>query len=516
MNLRSKIGQRLMIGIRGTSLDEETRAHLKEIAPGGVILFSRNIENRAQVKNFIREIKKEVTPPPLLAIDQEGGLVVRFFREVTIMPGNMALGAVGSPELAYQQGALTAQEIKSIGFDINLAPVVDVATNPDNPGITIRSLGGDPHKVAELGVSLVQGTQSRGVGAVVKHFPGKGEASKDAHFDLPKVDLSWDEMNNLHLIPFRECVKNGVKGVMSSHVIYSNLPGVDEVPATFSQELITDYLRQKLGFEGIIFSDDLEMGAITKFFPFAEAVVKTIQAGHDMVLICSDYEKQCSASQSLITACEQDKDILSGMEDSLERIQRLRNFCHVHQYQDVQNTSFASTTLAKKIAEQSITLIRGQAFVPIKPGRMDTIYAIIPVLAKLESIEDGFEAGKSNFIVKTLQDRFSGAIKTDFVSLDPTQEEVEKAGKEAKKAELILAFIFNAKFYSGQKLLLETLKTRPQNTIFILLRNPFDVHLLDNDLTTLITYGYRKVQIEAAIKVLAGDISASGKLPITK
>ena len=145
---------------------------------------------------------------------------------------------------------------------------------------------------------------------------------------------------------------------------------------------------------------------------------------------------------------------------------------------------------------------------------MDTIYAIIPDLAKLESIEDGFDAGESNFIVNALQDRFSGAIKTDFISLDPTQEEVEKAGKEAKKADLILAFIFNAKFYPGQKLLLETLKTRPQNTIFILLRNPFDVHHLDNDLTTLITYGYRKVQIEAAIKVLAGDIPASGKLPV--
>jgi len=514
MNVRSKIGQRLMIGIRGTSLDEETRALLRKITPGGVILFSRNIKNRDQVKKLIREIKKEVTPPPLLAIDHEGGLVVRFFREVTIMPGNMALGAIGAPELAYQQGALTAQEIKSMGFDINLAPVVDVATNPDNPGITIRSLGEDPHKVAKLGVSLVQGTQSRGVGAVAKHFPGKGEASKDAHFDLPKVDLSWEEMNNIHLIPFRECIKSGVKGVMSSHVIYSNLPGIDEFPATFSSALIKNYLREKLGFQGVIFSDDLEMGAITKFFPFAEAVVKTIQAGHDMVLICSDYEKQCSALQSLITACEQDKNILSGMEDSLERIQRLRDFCHVHQYQDFQSTSLASTTLAKKIAEQSITLIRGQAPVPIKPGRTDTIYAIIPVLAKLESIEDGFGAGKSNFIVNALRDRFPGPIQTDFVSLDPTQEEVEKAGKEAKKADLVLAFIFNATFYSGQKLLLETLKTRPQNTIFILLRNPFDVHLLDNDLTTLITYGYRKVQIEAAIKVLAGDIPALGKLPV--
>jgi Beta-glucosidase-related glycosidases len=430
------------------------------------------------------------------------------------MPGNMALGATESSELAYQQGALTAQEIKSIGFDINLAPVVDVATNPDNPGITIRSLGGDPQKVTGLAVGLIQGTQSRGVGAVVKHFPGKGEASKDAHFDLPKVDLSWDELHDIHLFPFRECIKNGVTGVMSSHVIYSNLPGVDAVPATFSSALIKEYLREKLGFKGVIFSDDLEMGAITKFFPFEEAVVKTIQAGHDMILICSDYAKQRSALQSLLRACEQDKEILSGMEDSLERIQVLRNFCRAPQDHDVKSTAHASTTLAKKIAEQSITLIRGQAPVPIHSGGTGTIHAIIPDLSKLESIEDGFETGKNNFIVKVLQDRFSCPIKTEVVSLDPTQEEVVQVSDEAQRADLILAFIFNAKFYPGQRLLLETVKAHPQKTIFILIRNPFDMQYLSSGSTSLITYGYRKVQLETVLKVLAGDLPALGRLPV--
>ena len=503
-----------MIGIRGPSLDEETRALLREIAPGGVILFSRNIQNRDQVKNLIKEIKNEVTPPPLLAIDHEGGLIVRFFREVTIMPGNMALGAVGSSELAYQQGTLTAQEIKSIGFDINLAPVVDVATNSDNPGITIRSLGSDPKNVAELAVGLIRGTQSSSVGAVVKHFPGKGEASKDAHFDLPRVNLSWNEMKNIHLIPFRECIKSGVKGVMSSHVIYSSLPGGDKMPATFSQKLITGYLRETLGFNGVIFSDDLEMGAITKFFPFEEAVVKTLQAGHDMLLICSDYEKQRSAFRTLLKACEHDKNILVGMEASVKRIQRLRNFCHAHQYHDFPNTALTSATLAKKVAEQSITLIRGQAPVPINPDRVNTFYLIIPDLSKLESIEDGFEVGENNFILKTLHNRFSGAIKTDFVSLDPTQKEVAEVAEGAQRADLILAFIFNAKFYPGQRMLLEKLKAHSGNTIFILLRNPFDLQYLNTGQTTLITYGYRKVQIEALIKVLAGDIPALGKLPV--
>jgi beta-N-acetylhexosaminidase len=302
---------------------------------------------------------------------------------------------------------------------------------------------------------------------------------------------------------------------MSSHVIYPNLPGVDAVPATFSSALIKDCLREKLGFQGLILSDDLEMGAITKFFPFEEAVVKTIQAGHDMVLICSDYEKQRSALQSLLKACDQDKNILQGMEDSLERIQRLREFSHANQYQDIRNTALDSTTLAKKIAEQSITLIHGQAPVPVKPGELDTIYAIIPDLAKLESIEDSFDAGKNNFIVTALQSRFVRSIKTDFVALDFSQEEVTRVEQGAKSAKIILAFIFNAKFYLGQKILLETLKAYSQKTIFIVIRNPFDMQYLNTGSTSLITYGYRKVQIEAAIKVLAGDIPASGTLPVT-
>lgn len=159
------------------------------------------------------------------------------------MPGNMALGAVGAPELAYIQGRCMARELKSLGIDVNLAPVLDVVTTPDNPEITIRSFGSDPQKVAALGTNFVQGTQSCGVGAVAKHFPGKGATSKDAHFDLPTVDTSRNEMTKIHIYPFWECVKNRVQGVMSTHVIYPNLPGAEKVPATFAPKLIKGYLR---------------------------------------------------------------------------------------------------------------------------------------------------------------------------------------------------------------------------------------------------------------------------------
>jgi len=513
MNLSSLIGQRLMIGIRGTSLDRETRVHLKKLSPGGIILFSRNIKNCRQVKRLIEQIKEIVFPPPLFAIDQEGGLVVRFFREVTVMPGNMALGAADSPELAFRQGVLTAREIKAIGFDLNLAPVVDVATNPDNPGITLRSFGYDPKKVTQLAINLIKGMQANGIGSVAKHFPGKGAAGKDAHFDLPIVPALKKELDNIHLFPFKEAINNGVKGIMSSHVIYPSFFRGEKIPATFSRTLITDYLRGKLGFKGVIFSDDLEMGAITKFFPFAEAVVKAILAGHDMILICSDYEKQRLAYQTLLKAFP-DNILESDLALSLQRIQELRDFCS--HFSDppapLIRVKSQARSLATKIAEQSITLISGETQLPIIKAK-NPIYAIIPNLKMLESVEDKFEPDENNFIIREIKKYFPN-IKADFINLDPLPHELSSVEEKAKIAPLILAFIFNAKFFPGQKQLIEKLKAYSAKTIFILLRNPFDLQYLNSRQTVLLTYGYRKVQLAAAIRVLAGKLPARGKLPI--
>ncbi len=519
MNLKQKLGQRLMIGIRGTSLDDETKAHLRKISPGGVILFSRNIRNYSQVCKLIRDIKATVQPPPLIAIDQEGGLVVRFFlREITLMPGNMALGATNKPELAYKQGRFMARELKSMGIDINLAPVVDVATNPDNPGITIRSFGEDPEKVAELGVNFIKGTQSEGIGAVAKHFPGKGAAGKDAHFDLPTINLSQKEMNRVHLYPFWKCIENGVQGIMSTHAIYTNLPGGEKVPATFASKLIKGYLRREMNFQGVIFSDDLEMGAITKYFPFNEAVVNTIRAGHDMLLICSDYEKQLLALKVLEEICKVNDTVLAETERAIERIEKLRSFSQ-GENKTLEGLTKAiknrAANLATQIAESAITVYKGKAPIPVPISKTKKIFVIIPDLSQLESVEEGFEVSENNFIRRTLEAKFPLSIQTEFISLDPKENEIEKVWQKVEKADLTLFFVFNARFIEGERMLLKRLKAHPQKVIFLLIRNPFDLELIGPDLTSLITYGYRKVQIEAVIKVLSGDIPALGKLPFT-
>lgn len=508
------IGRRLMVGIHGDSLDQETRRHLKLLSPGAVILFSRNIRNSTQVTTLIREIKETVDPSPLFAIDQEGGLVVRFFRDVTVMPGNMALGATADPELAYAQGRCMARELKELGIDINLAPVVDVATNPENPGITIRSFGADPGKVAGFGVEYVRGIQSEGLGAVAKHFPGKGAAGKDAHFDLPVVEASRGEMERIHLYPFAQCVVAGVQGVMSSHVIYRSLRGAEQAPATFAEELIKGHLRGGVGFRGVVFSDDLEMGAISKFFRFEEAVARAAAAGHDMLLVCSDYSKQRQALSVLTEMVRSDARAAREAEESISRIEALQEFCRCSGVVRESLGEPEGTELAARIAEKSITLVKGKVDLPVKVGENKKVCAILPDLAGLESIEEGFRSDEANIVAHMVRERFRGETTVAFVPLEAQEGDIERAWEKAIGADLVLGFIFNARFLKGQLRMLKRLCTISGKAVAVLIRNPFDHEFCESELTTVISYGYRRVQLQAAVKVITGEIAAQGKLPI--
>lgn len=513
MDRKGTIGQRLMIGVQGDCCNNEMKQHLKHLSPGGVILFSRNIRNREQVATLIREIKEVVSPSPLIAVDQEGGLVARFLREMTVMPGNMALGAVGSMEKAYQQGVVMSRELKAFGIDINLAPVVDVVTGYNNPGITVRSFGADPDRVGGLAVNLIKGMQSNGIGTVAKHFPGKGAATEDAHFDLPRVEMSWDELVDIHLHPFRRCIEEGVEGIMSSHVIYGNIFGAENIPATFSPRIIKGYLRGHMKFNGVAFSDDLEMGAISRFFSFEETVIKTVLAGHDMILICSDYEKQRLAFQFLVEALRAGTVSGSEHDEAVTRIERMRIMIQKNEKRGDEADRMEAQKCAQEIAEESITVVRGETPVPIPFGSVREILALIPDLSNLESLEDGFEVGPTNFVGRMLKERFPVALKTHFIALDPAVEEAEGIRTAAAYSDLIVAFIFNAQVLAGQRLILEELKRIEKPVVYVLLRNPFDLELLEPRMTTVVTYGYRKVQIDATIRVLAGEFSAVGKLP---
>jgi len=516
MNLEEKIGQRLMVGIRGTTLDTETKKLLQEIKPGSVILFRRNITSADQVKRLILDLKALLPCPPLIAIDQEGGLVVRFTKEITVFPGNMALGATGSADMAYRQGLVSAAELKDIGVDINLAPVLDVITTDHNPGITIRSFGDDPYKVSELGTAYIRGVQEMRIAAVAKHFPGKGAAEIDAHVDLPVVAIPEKTFESIHFPPFAKAVENGVKGIMSTHIYCPFLEKEEKRPATFSPKIVNHYLREKLHFAGIIFSDDLEMGAIARYYPIGEACIKGVLAGHDFLLICSDYGKQREGLCALLNAYNNELLSLDELGASMQRIQSLRAFCQLKSPEISSNTTPVKPwSLAEQIADQSITLMRDEkGFIPLKSAKDKQILLIMPDLSTLDALEDGYHPSEEHFLNKAFRNFFSGNYRTCFVSIDVTPQDIEKVASLISKNSTVIAFIFNAQAYKGQRQLIARLQNMAPKVIWVLIRNPFDMVFLTSTDTCLVTYGYRKQQLFSLLKVIFGKFEAKGRLPI--
>lgn len=275
-----------MVGFDGKSFNEDLKYLIGELYVGGIILFSRNLGNPEEIGALCRDAqdyaKSTGQPPLIIAIDQEGGEVARLKAPVfTEFPGNPA---IKTPEDARQFAWITAAELHSIGVNMNYAPVLDV-TRPDVPGIMAgRSFGSDPHQAALLGTTIIETLQQNGILAVAKHFPGIGRTVLDSHLDLPIVKEDLDTLETSDLIPFQAAIQSGVSGVMLSHILYEKLD--PDWPASLSISIARDLLRTRMGYTGLVMTDDLDMGAITRHYPLETAVDRSLLAEIDQILIC--------------------------------------------------------------------------------------------------------------------------------------------------------------------------------------------------------------------------------------
>ena len=319
------VGQLLVIGIPGTSLAQDVAAHVRALRPGGFIAFARNFESPEQFRRLVGQLDDAAGRPLLVMVDHEGGRVVRFQTGVTPFPDALTVGANHEPEAAYRQGQTEAHELRALGVHLNLAPCIDVLVEGADPVIGTRSYGSDPKRVAAFGAARIRGLQEHGVAACAKHFPGIGAVPNDPHKELPVVALEWDAMRQAHLTPFVEAVKAGVATIMSSHVCYPRLLGSSEEPATFSTRLMREMLRGELGFDGVTLSDDLEMGALRRLCNIGEAAVRAVDAGHDLVLVCSDLAAQRRVAEALQHAYQHGRLSTVELERRLARLARLRN-----------------------------------------------------------------------------------------------------------------------------------------------------------------------------------------------
>lgn len=320
---RDKIGQLFMVGFDGTTVSADLAAFIKEYKPGGIILFSRNLESAEQIVELTNGLQRCSPHSPLLiAIDQEGGRVSRLPKEFTIFPPAEVLGRCNSSELAFAAATTTAKELRAVGINMNMSPVLDVNSNPANPVIGDRAFGSTPAPVCELGLATVGGLQDNGVVACGKHFPGHGDTTADSHKELPVVTAPRARLEQTELPPFRHAAAHGVASMMTAHVLYRALD--NERPATLSPAIIGTLLRQELQYDGVVFTDDLEMHAIIDHYGIEEATVQSILAGCDMPLICKDRNREAAAMDALDKAVADGTISSERLEQSLARVARLK------------------------------------------------------------------------------------------------------------------------------------------------------------------------------------------------
>ncbi len=335
MNYRSieeKVGQLFFIGMPGPDLDEQTQKLLKDIQPGGVCLFARNIREAGQTRDLLDSITKTLPIQPFLSLDQEGGLVDRLRRILTPMP---ASGKFTKSEDVKKFAEIVAEAVRILGFNVDFAPVVDVidgSRSRFSNGLHSRAFGRSADETAELAGAFLNALQENGCLGCIKHFPGLGASEVDSHEELPIVELEINELNSIDLHPYKQLLKTDeVAAVMIAHAAYPklDLQETDQngklLPSSLSFNIVTKLLRQQLGFDGLVLTDDLEMGAILKNYGIGEACVLAIKAGEDMLSICAGVESIYEGHAAITAAVESGRISESRLEQSLRRIEAAKS-----------------------------------------------------------------------------------------------------------------------------------------------------------------------------------------------
>lgn len=508
MDIQTIVGQRLAIGFSGTSLPADTIELIRDYKIGNLILFRENIESSQQLWKLCQQIQETVLEttgfPAFICIDQEGGMVSRLSPDTVRVPGNMAVAAAGGPEAAYRMACITARQLRGTGVNFNLAPVVDVNSNPKNPVIGMRSFGDDPERVAAYAAAAVRGYHDSGVCCCAKHFPGHGDTTVDSHIGLPMINKSLKELQETELVPFRAVIEAGVPAIMSSHILFPRIEP-DGIPATMSRRIMHDLLRNEMGFEGLILSDDMEMDAIRKRFGTARGSVEAIKAGIDLVFVCKKYLKLRRKFAEAVTR-EVSAGIITkeNLESSCERILKAKE-------------KFAFTTSEPEIASHE------EDFTAARKTACDA--AVLFSGQHLPLSEDTFFCGPQDYRMTDAAN--AGIYETDFVtymrttfsapgcicSVDPQTAEIAMITEEAQKHRNLVLGTCNAHLFRGQLALAESLKVTGLPLTIIALRNPYDLAEISEGPTKVSVFDYSADGLYAAEQFLQTG-SATGRMPV--
>lgn len=513
-SLREKIGQLFVCGFQGKMPDAHILDLIEQYHIGGVIYFRRNVDDPETLAQCSAQLQAASKTPLLIAIDQEGGMVARIERGITLMPGNMALGAAQDEQGVYEAAFHTGKQLLELGINMNFAPCVDVNNNPQNPVIGVRSYGESPQLVATMGIAAVKGFQDAGVAATIKHFPGHGDTSADSHRELPSVPHDRDRLQAVELVPFRAAIQAGVDAVMTAHVIF---PAYEpqHIPATLSSSILTGLLREEIRFDGVISTDCMEMNAISKTIGVGQGAVQAVLAGADLLLISHRWELQVEGIEAIVRAMEQGIITEERIDQSLERIMRLKQRRRILEKEAAQrkrNEGDSAMNVAERLSERSITLVKDEyGSVPIKPGT--ELFCVWPEVRVGTEVDEVIAQDVT--LGKALAD-LGFTVHEQRIGIEPTEEEIERVINDSAPFRQIIVGTYNASFSIGQQQIIQNLAARPNVQLIVAaLRNPFDLNAFPDVPCYIASYENKPLAMHSLAKVLTGARPASGKLPVT-
>lgn len=523
MSLEEKIGQMIACRYQGRFVSEDSD-YLREWVDlierqkiGGLILFGGEVYETAHLTNLLQE---KARVPLLMAADFEWGTAMRI-NGATLFPPLMAMAATASEPLVYQMGRITATEARAMGIHMTYAPVVDVNINPDNPIINTRSLGEDPEAVARLARAFIRGCQENGLVATAKHFPGHGDTNVDSHSLLPTIQADRERLERVELYPFGQAIHAGVEAIMIGHLFVPALDQTPNLPATLSYRIITELLRKELGFRGLVVTDALGMGGITKFFSSGESAVRAVQAGVDMLLLPPDPAEAIAALR---------KAVLLGeipawrIEQSARRILELKARLGLHR-----NRMVNVARLPQKIAikehlevanqafEKSVTLVKNEAEVlPLAPGTAAEKMAVF----SLSSDADDYYAGSP--FIREMETRKPDLI-TFYADAYTGREFIQEAKEKASQATVVIFILFSSlKTAKGSVDLLprhielvRDMSAGPHRVIVLSFGSPYFLKHFPEVDAYLCLYRNTAQSQQVAVKALFGEIEVNGKLPVS-
>lgn len=509
-SIEAKVGQLFHVGFEGTSPPDELEALIHDRGVGGVIYFDRNLRTPRQTRSLTRRLQDlaletELGLPLFVSVDQEGG-IVRRLPYYTPTPGQMAVGATGTVDAAATIASITAEQLRSVGINWNLAPVLDVNSDPENPVIGVRAYGERPEAVAEFGTRYVEALHDAGVLSCGKHFPGHGATTVDSHVGLPVVDADRERLDRVETVPFRRAIDAGVDAIMTAHVAFPSITGSGSKPATLSSDVLDGYLRDRFGFEGLIVTDCLEMDAIADTVGTPQGAVEAIEAGADAVLVSHTVETQKRAIDAVLDAVDRGRIPESRIDEAFERIRSLKTGRDLIPSMEPPNVD-RNRNRVRAIADRAVTLLCDRDDrLPLSADQPIRILALQP--SYRSPVED------ERSYVEPLSTELR-AYGFDVSTVTVYREQYEEGSIEPPgplDGQLVCCTT-DVSHNPFQRELVESLLEAETDPIVAAVRTPYDVRRLPGVGTLLTSYDPTWANLEALAGVLAGEQRPEGTVP---